>query len=455
MVPQIAVSRDRMGATLVMPAGAAIGLAELRDQLTAADVHAGLEPGALLAATRISESERTLVVARGRPPRHGADGRVELLIDEPVSVYGAGTVDLHELHHFREVVAGAPIARLIAPDAGEAGWDVHGQALPAKPGRESAFGAILGPGCVVDEHDESLARAEIGGIYQRFTRGGRPFIQIAPEVRVPGDVDMTIGNISSQYPVVVAGDVHTTFQLKSQASITVVGSIEDARVSARGDLVVKGGILQGAERVKAHGDLTARHIESREVKCRHLHVDYAIHFARIRATGHVTARDIMGGEVLAAGSLTCDTLGDPDGRPTLVQVGVNPFEEALVVWARGREDHLDAEIVAARERCRLLAHRVQTLLSAGEDHTGDDRQLRQALLALDDLRRLDQRCRAILAAHPARLEEAALLTAAARITVRKRLNPGTILRIGDGAERIIREPTGPGMFFRAGDQIAG
>lgn len=453
MEPRLEIAADGLTAVLHLPAGEHLSLAALKTLLTAAGVHVGLEPGALFAATRAAPDERALVVAHGLLPKHGADGWIELLVDEPQAVYGEGTVDLHELHHFREISAGTPVARLLPPGEGTPGCDVRGNPLPAKPGRAVEFGALLGPGNLIDEHDPSLARAAESGIYQRFTRGGKNFVQIMHEVTVPGDVDMTIGNISSRYPVVVRGDVHATFSLKSQKEITIIGSVEDARISARGDLIVKGGILQGTTRVKAHGDIHARHIQSREVKARNVHVDFAIHFAQIRATGDVAAKEIIGGEVLAAGSLTCDVLGDPDGRPTIVQVGVDPFSEALRTWAEVRGGHLDAEMLAMRERCRLLAHRVQTRISAGDDHTSEDHALRHALAELADLQHTVERCQRIISAHPDQAAQAEILVSAARIVVRRMINPGVILRIGDGVELTITLSRLGATFYRAANKI--
>ena len=447
------IASDGMTALLTVLPGVRLDLEALRGLLVHERITFGLEPGALLAATKPHESEQTLVVARGRPPVHGADGRVDLLVDEPTSVYGEGTVDLHELHHFREIAAAEPLARILAPGPGIPGCDVRGRIIPAKPGRSVEFGGMLGPGCAIDEQDLTLARAATGGIYQRFTRGGRTFIQVTPEVTVPGDVDMTIGNISSRYPVVVQGDIHATFSLKSQQAILVRGSIEDARVSARGDLVVQGGILQGVSRVKAHGDIRARHIASREVKARNVHADFAIHFAKILATGRVSAKEIIGGEILAAGGVTCDTLGDPDGRPTIIQVGVDPFEEALVTWAQSRGGHLASEITACKARCQLLAHRVQTQLSAGDDHTSEDAALRLALAELADLARVETRCQTIIARHPEHLEHAHALLAQAYVEVRRLVNPGTIVRIGEGAEVTIRVARPGCTFRRVGDRI--
>lgn len=453
MDPSLTIAADRLSALLHVPAGLHLTLVRLKELLTANEVHAGLDPGALLAATRVATTDRTLVVAHGKAPVPGANGRVELLVTEPTTAYGDGTVDLHELHHFREIEHGTPVARLLPPGEGEPGFDVRGAVLPAKAGVAVDFGSLLGPGNLIDEHDPTLARAAESGIYQRFTRGGKTFVQVMKEVTVAGDIDMTIGNISSRYPVVVQGDVHATFSLKSQQEITIKGSIEDARISARGDLIVRGGILQGATRVKAHGDVNARHIESREVKGRHVHADFAIHFAHIRATGDVTAKEIIGGEILAAGSVTCDTLGDPDGRPTIVQAGVDPYAEALLTWAHTRVDHIDAELLALRERCRLLAHRVQTHLSAGEDHTSEDHALRQTVAELADLQSTAARCRKVIAAHPEQVVRASVLVAAARITVRRLINPGVILRIGDGVELAITKPRIGAVFYRAEDKL--
>jgi len=451
--PVVSIAGDGLTAVLHLPGGVHVSLAGLKEVLTAANVHVGLEPGALLAATRATPDDRDLVVAHGRPPVNGVDGRVELLVQEPTAVYGEGTVDLHELHHFREISHGTPVARLLPPSDGEAGCDVCGKVIPAKAGRAVEFGPLLGPGSLIDEHDPTLARAAESGIYQRFTRGGKNFVQIMKEITVPGDVDMTIGNISSHYPVVVQGDVHATFSLKSQKEILIKGSVEDARISARGDLTVMGGILQGTTRVKAQGDVHARHIESREVKARNVQVDFAIHFAQIRATGTVIAKEIIGGDILAAGSVTCDTLGDPDGRPTVVQVGVDPFSEALLTWAHQRGGHLDAEMLALRERCRLLAHRVQTQISAGDDHTSEDHALRHSLAELSDLKHTVERCQRIVAAHPEQAAHASLLVSAARIVVKRLINPGVTFRIGEGVELVITLPRLGGTFYRAENKI--
>ena len=449
----LTVSADGLSALLHLPAGAQLALAGLKNLLTAHHVHAGLETGALLAATRPATVERTLVVAHGRLPVAGANGSVELLVKEPTEVYGDGTVDLHEMHHFREIYRGTPVARLLPPTPGVPGFDVHGVVLPAKAGTPAEFGSLLGPGNLIDEHDPTLARAADSGIYQRFTRGGTSFIQILHEVTVPGDIDLTIGNISSRYPVVVQGDVHATFSLKSQQAITIKGSVEDARISARGDLTVQGGILRGRTRVKAHGDIRARHIESRVVKARHVHADLSIHFSSIRATGDVNAKDIIGGEILAAGSVTCDVLGDPDGQPTIIQVGVDPGAQDLMTWARERHAHLADECAVLRERCQLLAHRVQTRISAGDDHVSEDHALRQAVSDHADLQATALRCQNIIATHADQLAHASALVAAARIIVKRQINPGVILRIGPDIELAITEARPGGFFYRTDDRI--
>ena len=94
MPPTLHVSGDRLTATLALPAGTHLGLGDIRALLTTENVHAGLDSQALLAATKESVADRRLVVARGRAPQPGADGRLELLIQESGSVYAEGTVDL-------------------------------------------------------------------------------------------------------------------------------------------------------------------------------------------------------------------------------------------------------------------------------------------------------------------------------------------------------------------------
>lgn len=434
--PSLSISVDGQVAALELPSGLHLVDGALQELLAKHRIVHGLQAPAEAAAARTALMHRRLVVAQGDPPRPGRDGWVEPLVREPEAVYAAGTVDLRDLHHFREVAAGTPLLRLHSPEEGTPGRTVQGDAVPARPGRSADLSPCFGQGCARAEGDDHLVVAAIDGLYQRFTRGGRPFVQVSARVEIPGDVDMTIGHIDTRFPILVQGDIRVGFLVKTVADLEVLGSVEDARCSARGDIHIHGGLLPGRQRIKAHGDVQVRHVQNREIKARHVIIEHGCLASVIRATGSVSAREIIGGEVHAAAGVICDLLGDPTGTATLVQVGVDPYEESLFAWATARLPDLAWQRDDLRQRGHLLAYRVHTLLSAGEDHHSEDAALRALVAEAAKLHAEEERCQAIIAQHPLRLHKAQDLERHATVMVRRYVLPGTVIAIGSARLQI-------------------
>lgn len=443
--PSIAIAKDGMTAVLHLPAGPGLSMDAVRALLAEAGVVAGLQPTALLAAGRSGALDRSLVVARGEPPEPGLDGWVEPLIREPDSVYGEGVVDLRESHHFREIHAGDGVLRAVPPHPGRPGRTVRGEELPPPEVRAADLTACCGPGVVIDPDDPARAVAERSGIYQRFSLVGRLSLQVLDQVEVPSDLDLTIGNIDTHFPVLIRGDIRVGFTVKTAADLEVEGSVEDSRVTAQGDLTVKGGILVGKQRVKAHRDLHARHCQERPIRARNVLIDMGAVGAVITARGTVQAREILGGEVTAAAGVICDALGSPEGIPTRITVGVDPFEANLHAWAMAALPDLEEALVHERERGHCLVHRIQTLLSAGEDHAADDAALRRSAARVHGLVQDIAKARDILAHHEERLRLARALEGSATVEVRRQCYPGVTIVIG-GHSLTVTETIGRSRF---------
>ncbi len=453
MDPTLVTTSDGMTATLRIPAGQALSPETLRRLLHDAGVVVGLQTPALLAAGRVGAVERVLVVARGEPPSPGMDGWVEPLVREPEAAYGEGRVDLRELHHFREIHAGQGVLRLVPPHPGKPGRTVRDEEIPAPEVHPADLAPCCGPGVIISPEDPSIAVAEASGIYQRFALAGRLSLQVCQRVEVPGDIDLTIGNIDTQFPILIRGDIHSGFVVKTAADLEVDGSIEDARVTAQGSLDVKGGLLVGRQRVKAHGDLHARHCQARPIRARHVLFDMGCVGATIAARGQVQAREILGGDITAAAGVICDVLGSPEGLPTRITVGVDPFESGLHAWAVANLPLLQEALEHERERGKCLAHRIQTLLSAGEDHAADDAALRHSAQEVHGLVADITRAQEAIANHPERLAKARALEAIATIEVRRQCYPGVTVVIGDH-QLLVTQALGRVRFRWSKDGIA-
>jgi len=449
----IDIAQDGMTAILRLPAGPGMSVEAVRHLLAEAGVVCGLQPTALMAAGRPGAQDRSLVVASGEAPQPGLDGWVEPLIQERDSVYGDGVVDLRESHHFREIHAGEGVLRAVPPHPGRPGRNVRGEELPAPEVYAADLAACCGPGVILDPNDPARAVAERSGIYQRFALVGRLSLQVLDQVEVPGDLDLTIGNIDTHFPVCIRGDIRVGFSIKTAANLEVDGSVEDSRVTAQGDLTVKGGILVGRERVKAHRDLHARHCQARPIRARNVLIDMGAVGAVITARGTVQAREILGGEVTAAAGVICDALGSPDGIPTRITVGVDPFEANLHAWAQEALPGLETDLAHERERGHCLVHRIQTMLSAGEDHAADDAALRRSAARVHALVRDIAKARDAIAHHEERLRLARALEGSAVVEVRRQCYPGVTIVIG-GHSLTVTEPIGRSRFHWSPEGIA-
>jgi hypothetical protein len=441
----VQIDTKGLEARIVLAPGEYVSAAKMETVLAKAAVTTGIDAEAVARAARTETGERTLVLARGVAPQHGADARIELLIDDHLHfrVDDFDRMDYHDLGKAREVAPGTPLARLHPATPGTPGKSVRGHDLPAKPGRDLALDPLVGEGTRVSVVSPGVLEATVVGVYRRTRRGK---LQVHPLLTIDGDIDLKSGNIDTTLPVLIKGDIKAGFIVKSAADIQVMGVIEDARVSAQGNLLVRGGILPGHSRVKAHGKVVARYITGREVKGHDIEVLTSIRYSRILATGNVTAKEIIAGRLIAGGNVSCDMLGSEDEQRTLLQVGINPYDEALFLAAQQGQGRLGSEVVRLKERCKLLAHKISahSQPAGAEDPFAAD--LRQALQDFSAACTRLAECEAVIARHSELLADTNRASAGSTVIVRGTAHPGVEVLIGELAKVELRAPLAGPMF---------
>ncbi len=437
MAAMLDLTADRMQAVVSLPAGETLDPAAAWDLLGRSGVVAGVRPEAFLALSEPADQDRTVVIAMGvaaQPGRHGwADHRIETGIRTAVD----GTIDWHEQRRMVEVDEGRELVTIHPPEPGRPGRDVTGRVLPPPPVSEVDPARIAGDGTrLVDGRVE----AAISGVFQKVQ--GK--VAVAGLVPINGDLDLHHGNIDSKFPIRISGDVRTGFVVKSQGTIEVGGAIEDARVSAQGDLIVTGGILPGHQRVKAVGTVSARHIDSRVVKAGRLEVGGTVIHGVLMVTGEVVIRHMLGGTCTCGGSVTVDVLGSPAGLATVVQAGVDPYEQALWKAAVADHDAALAAVAAARQQVNLISRRLRDHAASGVDSGPDRVALAESLRVFEQASLRLHTGEHLVADHAARV--AAAPVAATTVTVRAIAHPGVIIGIGPQATYVVREPTRNATF---------
>jgi len=179
-----------------------------------------------------------ILIAEGLRPVPSENAKLELYFSEQVerSLREVnGQVDFRNVLHIPSASKGDVVARKLPPKPGIPGYNIFGETIhPAPP--KDIF--IVGKGNVkITEEGEVIA-----------LRDGRPritgdrikFFDIAPSYVVPGDVDLSTGNIVFAGDVIVYGDVTDGMIVESLGNVYVGGNVHKATITATGSIVLRG-----------------------------------------------------------------------------------------------------------------------------------------------------------------------------------------------------------------------
>ncbi len=388
---QVIVAKDALTADLSIPHNVCAEQFCV-DGLTAALRSAGVEItdavtarlAELVADPPACDASHRVTVAQAIQPEHGADGRVEWLIEEEHKphIKPDGSISFYEQSAYTMVSAGQVIARIVPPEPGRPGRNVLGEPIPAKDGQPADV--KLDETIIINDQAELVA--QLDGVFMR--ERGRPTIRQILEVS--GYVDFSTGNIDFHGDVVVRKGVRDLFKVRATGRIEVRGLVEAATLDCDGDLVLAGGVA-GREHalIRSQSNIIARYLNGTRIEVQgDLLFEKEMIGCDALVRGRVVSQQgsIIGGTLAGAKGMEIAVLGSPAGVETTIQLGSLPLLRARV---RKLEDvvnqlgHVLTALVQQREQLvapskRLPAATRERLIKVTEDIRTADEQRKEA-----------------------------------------------------------------------------
>lgn len=182
----------------------------------------------------LSELAGTYDLAVGTPPTPGHDASIRYVFqDDPKPVdLDAIRIDHFELHGTSGVPKGAVLAVKTPPEPGLPGRDVYGQVIHPSPVRDVEI--WVGEGAALSD-DGLQAIALVAGL--PYLQAGT--IRVKEVFELPGDADVSTGNISMDGDIIIRGSVLENIRVQSNTGFIVVhGLVSGATLRTRGSITV-------------------------------------------------------------------------------------------------------------------------------------------------------------------------------------------------------------------------
>ena len=389
---------------------------------------------AILTAAAKSHRIAGLVLATGKAPTKPVNGSIEWsrdffshrLVENPKT----GRIDYRQRLDNSIVATGDTLAKLIPPEPGIPGLDVHGKPIaPAKPVSPKLR---AGSGVSFDENANVFTATTDGRV-----RHAKGVLAVDQTYAITGSVGLKTGHITHPGAVEIAKDVHTDSIVEAGGTVHIAGAVEESVVIAGGDVLIGHGIIGGDKAtIRAGGCIEAEFAERSVLDAGH---DIRIRRELIQCMTHahgmivIPEGQIIGGTTSGVFGIDVGQAGSHGNVRTMLVAGVDPVLRQQVTAHYARLEECREQIVGLNERIAPFKLRLKTLTAI----------LKKALEEL--LKELEK-----AEAHRAQIEEELghlqvqskeLLKS--QIHIRRRVYPDTHLCIGHAKYIVLNEVDGP------------
>ena len=331
-VVNVEMSRDKMLGVMWFEepknGGNRLSENDIRAAISTKGIVVGFDEELINAICKERQYNYKYIIAKGKAPIDGSDGKIEFkfntasLKEFKPRLNDDGTVDFRNLDVVRNVKKGDVLAVRIPATQGKDGFNITGQNLKARKGKEARI--PKGRNTVILEDGLTLV-ADVDGKLEYDDHN----VYINTVYTLNGDLDSGIGNIDFVGSVVINGNVHSGFRIKAGGSVEIRGSVDDAIIIAGSNVFLSYG-MQGTERSKitAGGNVVAKFLQNVQVEADGNVITEAILHSRVNAGDSIKVETgkgtIVGGSVSATNMIIAKSIGSPMGTVTAIQIGVSP-----------------------------------------------------------------------------------------------------------------------------------
>lgn len=267
---------------------------------------------------------KTIVVAKGRHPVTGENGRYEYFfqtqIDRSPKILEDGSADYQDIRWYELVEEGQKIAYYHEAKQGIEGYTVTGRVLKAKKGKEQ--NVLSGKGFTLLADGKTYIAALSGKIELLSNR-----IEISRLI-VLEEVNLATGNVNFDGCVYVRGNVGSGSVIYATEDVVVNGSVESAVIKCGGEILLRQGANgAGNGLIEAGKKVTGKFFEAIRVNAQEdIQANYCLN-CDIYTGGQLiingTKGILAGGTVQAIKGLKVCNVGNRARISTIIKMGVD------------------------------------------------------------------------------------------------------------------------------------
>ncbi len=353
---KISVAKDGMTAMMVIHPPQSGEPAITREDIFAELERASITVGVMEKSIDSSLADKIyntpIVIAKGQPPTKGENStctyNFNTANNHSPHEDKDGRIDYKDIDFIQNAQEGMVLATRVPASLGEPGCTVTGKEVPPVAGKDIPF--KCGANAKISEDGLNLLAATNGVIAYRDGE-----VSVKDVMTIATDVDFNVGNLDCRGSLKIAGDVKAGFSITVDGDLEVNGSVEDCTITAKGNIMVKGGFFgNGTGVMHADGNVTVKFVEGQKITAGgDIVVGGEMVNCNVTARGSIAVKGkkgkIVGGDIRAGKEIRACVLGSEAGTHTSLNVAYDA-ELMKRYYEAGKEmQRLNADFTRVKE----------------------------------------------------------------------------------------------------------
>jgi hypothetical protein len=324
----ITISDDAMTGWLCFSTDAPTPLSQLHEAIAAAGIVSGVDKFLLRDLSEAHQPGHVYCVAQGSPAEDGLEYCFTRHQNRTPRRLADGRVDFYNLDTIQNVVQHQILVAQIPPAERQPGYTITGKAIPPT----DQVVPLPAPGKNVTLTAEGHALIALINGYPVLSEG---CLSVEPCYTLPGDVDLTVGNLTCIGDVVVAGDVKSGLSIRCARDVSIHGVVDGGHIEAGGAVHLYGNVLgQQKSHIRSASTISGIYVDAATLDSQHdIRLTRGVRHSHLRAARSVLLQGdnsyILGGTVQAFERILVHDIGSERAMPTRVEILPGIFDAAV------------------------------------------------------------------------------------------------------------------------------